>query len=871
MIKQICFKSIIYLAAAVSVAWGDTVVFQNDLSGYYEQYDVMMQSGYWGTAGYSATGYLTYGLGEMFFSQQSESVRSANLLKFNLEGLLPEGATVTSATLTLTLRTKPSPTPSSSIQLAAYRAKRSWAADDTYWMNWGRGGAAAGYCDYTSNDGIVTISATAAALSKHSISLSASMVQDWIDYPWKNYGILLRQVEYGTHQFYMFGREVQGTSLATLAPKLTIVYTAATGANTLTTGHKTLVRKGLQIAAMVFPNYYDSTSLFSMSRFQESNCTTLDLVDPYLQPAWIADDPNVCWMRHSTFYDIQSCEKPYIKNLISMGYGDEQDITSQTELDAIKTKFDSIKAKYPSVINMTNQGGGQFTADELSDYIAYCQPDMLMFDTYPFYGYYTVAGRPPHLYTHMGMYRLLGLAGLDATGAKPIPCALYTQVFTSDSYPWYGHVVSQSEMSLNVFAAWTYGFKYIDLFIYMNQVGTTSLQSLLFEGDGDTTPTDEFYEIAEINRQSRNLSPALVRLISTDIRFIPGQISSSTNNSVSDDAKSWSDANRPASTLFTGIDTITNMGTCNSGLRGDILVGFFKPLHESFDGPDYSGEVYFMVLNGLTDYTGSASATRQKMRLRFNSSVTQIQRLSRDTGLVETLPLIVDGTTKYYELTLDGGTADLFKIDTGAPFVGVYEDDTLAGDFNGDDVVNATDIDLLYKAIKAGNRDSIYDVNKDNSVNSLDVDYLIADILDTYYGDADLNGAVGVSDLSLLAAYYNTASGAGWANGDFDGDGAVGVADLSILAANYNSGSPSTVSWAEAYAQAFDTTSDDANETIDVSADDSEDTTSSVCSSLGLSLIAGLALMGLRFSCNGFEEVFKPNIPMIKKDKRQCP
>jgi hypothetical protein len=39
--------------------------------------------------------------------------------------------------------------------------------------------------------------------------------------------------------------------------------------------------------------------------------------------------------------------------------------------------------------------------------------------------------------------------------------------------------------------------------------------------------------------------------------------------------------------------------------------------------------------------------------------------------------------------------------------------------------------------------------------------------------------------------------------------------------------------------------SDDANETTDAYADDSEDTTSSVCSSLGLSLIAGLALMGL--------------------------
>jgi hypothetical protein len=168
------------------------------------------------------------------------------------------------------------------------------------------------------------------------------------------------------------------------------------------------------------------------------------------------------------------------------------------------------------------------------------------------------------------------------------------------------------------------------------------------------------------------------------------------------------------------------------------------------------------------------------------------------------------------------------------------------GDFNNDDKINATDIDLLYKAIRDGSSDyDTYDLTTDDKINSADVDCLVKDILKTYYGDANLDGAVGVADLSFLAANYNTASGASWANGDFDGNGAVGVSDLSILAANYNSGSTSTLSWADAYAQAFGTTSDDADSSSDDSADESEDTTSTICSSLGLSLIAGLALMGL--------------------------
>jgi hypothetical protein len=112
-------------------------------------------------------------------------------------------------------------------------------------------------------------------------------------------------------------------------------------------------------------------------------------------------------------------------------------------------------------------------------------------------------------------------------------------------------------------------------------------------------------------------------------------------------------------------------------------------------------------------------------------------------------------------------------------------------------------------------------------------------------GDANGDGAVNVSDLSLLAANYGKTSGATWAMGDFTGDGAVNVSDLSLLAANYGTGSKDTLSWADAYEQAFGTTSDDANSLSDDTADDSEDTTSSVCSSLGLSLIAGLAMLGL--------------------------
>lgn len=54
-----------------------------------------------------------------------------------------------------------------------------------------------------------------------------------------------------------------------------------------------------------------------------------------------------------------------------------------------------------------------------------------------------------------------------------------------------------------------------------------------------------------------------------------------------------------------------------------------------------------------------------------------------------------------------------------------------------------------------------------------------------FSGDANLDGAVDVSDLSLLAGSFRKTSGQYWAGGDFNGDGAVDVSDLAILAGNF--------------------------------------------------------------------------------------
>jgi len=105
-------------------------------------------------------------------------------------------------------------------------------------------------------------------------------------------------------------------------------------------------------------------------------------------------------------------------------------------------------------------------------------------------------------------------------------------------------------------------------------------------------------------------------------------------------------------------------------------------------------------------------------------------------------------------------------------------------------------------------------------------------------GDANIDDQVDVGDLGILAANYGLTSGAKWDQGDFNGDGKVDVGDLGILAANYGTNN-SSANFDADYAKVFGATA------VSEEAGDEEDTATSICSSLGLSLVAGLALMGL--------------------------
>jgi hypothetical protein len=542
-------------------------------------------------------------------------------------------------------------------------------------------------------------------------------------------------------------------------------------------GHEYLLEKGFQLMGCGWSTNWDNwlASGFNTMRLTGAIPPTRD---PLLGGPWaIGKFPDqVPWDG-----TLSREELPARSSLVLLRIADEFDLNDPVNREKMATWFSMFRAKNPDleVLIGSNEWGLQVSDENMRAYMSLAQPDFVSMDYYPFSRAGNLYSDITHYYRSLQQYRLLGLGGNDGSGANPIPYGLYLDLFKSvsegfDDFP------SDSEMRLNQFSAWVFGYKIAEGFIY-NSWGNDpniNLVSPLF-AEGETTdehPTEAFYQLAETNRQSLNLGPSLVRLLSTHVFFDPGQDSAGTVHPVPAEVPQWSTASDPS--YITAVN-VQNLGTKNGGKRGDVLIGYFKPLVEDDDGPNYTNETYFMIVNGLSTPDATVQETTQRITVDFDfgsSGINSLQRLSRTTGLVERVALThLDGSKYRLELQLDGGTGDLFKYNTGAAFVGATAQAPIPGDANED-------------------------------------------------------GKVDVGDLGILAANYGGTDKT-WSQGDFNGDGKVDVGDLGILAANYGTGS-SGADFNADYARIFGT-----------QAGDSENS-SLFCGSLGISLIAGIAMFG---------------------------
>lgn len=380
----------------------------------------------------------------------------------------------------------------------------------------------------------------------------------------------------------------------------------ASAQETLSPGHRLLIERwGLQVQALGG----QVSGNLSLERWVESNFTAPVCVGSLGPGSTIAKGrPWACWVNSAGADFGTEAES----RLVSIQFKDEQRLNDPNNFRDAVEALNQWRSRYPNSLRHTNQWGTQEFIETMRKYMKAAVPDMVSFDTYPFNGKGLAGDKLNRYYRDLQKYRLLGLGGIDGTADLPIPYGQWLQTYVRK-----GHVVSESEVRLNQFAAWAFGYKWAAAFIYNASDASPGLASALFDGKGDKKPTATFYHVAETNRQSLNLGPTLVRLLSTDIRFIQGahkEKAQIVKNELPTGLSRW---NAGADPYITNISA-TNLGSKNDGLKGDVIVGYFVPLLESLDGPKYEGEIYFMIVNGLSEANGLAAETRQNIRIEFD-------------------------------------------------------------------------------------------------------------------------------------------------------------------------------------------------------------------------------------------------------------
>jgi hypothetical protein len=363
-------------------------------------------------------------------------------------------------------------------------------------------------------------------------------------------------------------------------------------------------------------------------------------------------------------------------------------------------------------------------AAQAADYIRSIDPDGIIYagmgSSDPAYITQVVQAVKPDALIH-GYYPFIG-SGTDINGhfadfvfyrygalQNNLPFFVYVQAFDDSHTANNRHLPSESELRFESFTKITGGAQGISYFVFdTNTVYPIALNALL---DVQGNPSSLFEPAKQMNAEILNLGRSLRYVQTTEWRYVPGMTGSS-QNPVPTHMIAFSP--NPSIDPHMVAVNVNTANTANKGALKDGVIGWFE---------DDAGKSYFMLTNVFHGNGISAAASSVDFVIQFDNSVNSILRLNRLTGEPERIAL----SSNRLNLTLPGGTGDLFKYDDGM-FAGIV------------------------------------------------------------LGDADLDGDVDLSDLSSLAAKYGTATGGRWSWGDFDLDGDIDLSDLSILASNYSAG-----------------------------------------------------------------------------------
>jgi len=213
-----------------------------------------------------------------------------------------------------------------------------------------------------------------------------------------------------------------------------------------------------------------------------------------------------------------------------------------------------------------------------------------------------------------------------------------------------GRPRSPSTLRLNTYASLAYG---CDGFLDWKW-GSTSPDDgyVWYKNKKCQGPSKHFEPLAKINREVANLGPALLKL--RHVRTY--QLNWPTQDTWAGKLYNFNEPDE----LRTG--KLKAVKGPNYPYGDHLMVGFFR---------DSGDEEYFMVVNKTNSRSLDVDQERLALEvtLVFSEEVTGVERLNRETGEVEDISL----NDHSFSFSLPGGTGDLFKYASDAPFAGISQ------------------------------------------------------------------------------------------------------------------------------------------------------------------------------------------------------
>ena len=196
---------------------------------------------------------------------------------------------------------------------------------------------------------------------------------------------------------------------------------------------------------------------------------------------------------------------------------------------------------------------------------------------------------------------------------------------------------SESDLRYTVYKPLAFGYTRIQYLTYDTIGPPDAPDGIIARSTGGPS---YLYQLAQdLNFEIANLGPVLTHIISTSV-FHAGPDNPSPGTA--EDFTSYGDM----------------IGFNPNG--SNWTIGFFE---------DSRAEEYFMVVNNEHHQDATAAECTKSCVITFDASITSLQQIDRLTGDVITVNPAGNYTLS---LTLPGGTGELFKYDTGWPFINYH-------------------------------------------------------------------------------------------------------------------------------------------------------------------------------------------------------